>query len=332
MLIGFALVLLAGLFQGTFVLPMMLVRKWRWEQTWMTFSLLGMLVFNWTLGFLTVPEIGALAVVPARDIGLLVLFGAGWGVGAVLFGLGMERLGMSLGYPVIMGLIACLGTLIPLAVFFPGTLLAPKGLVLLGGAAVALLGIALCSVGGARRQAPAAGAVRRGVDAGGLGVAVLAGILSCFPNLGIAFGGPLVGAVAARGASEGAAANAVWVLFFTAGAVVNCLYCAWLMIARRPAPDYFGPEALRNLRLAALMAALWIGSFYLYGAGSSRLGPWGVVAGWPVFIAVSIGTGVGWGLRRGEWANAPARARVPRNWGLAGLFVAVLLIALSNRF
>jgi L-rhamnose-H+ transport protein len=77
----------------------------------MTFSLLGMLVFNWTLGFLTVPEIGALASVPARDIGVLVLFGAGWGVGAVLFGLGMERLGMSLGYPVIMGLIACMAAL-----------------------------------------------------------------------------------------------------------------------------------------------------------------------------------------------------------------------------
>jgi hypothetical protein len=43
---GFLLVLLAGLLQGTFILPMTLVRKWSWEHTWATFSLLGMIVFK----------------------------------------------------------------------------------------------------------------------------------------------------------------------------------------------------------------------------------------------------------------------------------------------
>ena len=333
MLSGFALVLVAGFFQGTFVLPMTLARKWRWEQIWITFSVLGMLAFNWTLGLLTIPGLmPVFASVPSWDITVLVLFGVGWGTGAVLFGLSMERLGMSLGYPIIMGLIACLGALIPLAVFFPGTLLAPKGLVLLAGTGVALLGIALCSIGGARRQ-PAAAATpgrRRADFAAALAMALLAGVLSCFPNLGMAFGGPVVRAATAQGASESAAANAVWVLIFTAGGLVNCAYCAGLILARKSAREYFGPETRRNLGLAALMAALWIGSFYLYGAASQRLGPWGLVAGWPLFISLSIGAGILWGLWRGEWDQAPARARRPRNWGLAALFVAVLMIALSN--
>jgi hypothetical protein len=122
------------------------------------------------------------------------------------------------------------------------------------------------------------------------------------------------------------------VLFFTAGGVVNCAYCAALMLAHRSGKEYWGRETGRNLGLAAIMAALWIGSFYLYGAGSKLLGPWGVVAGWPLFISLSIGVGMLLGLWRGEWEKAPRRAQLPRNWGLAALFAAVLAIALSNRF
>ena len=134
LLIGFVLVLLAALLQGTFVLPMTLVRQWSWEHTWATFSLLGMLVFNWIITLLLVPNIFAVyAASPARDLEVLALFGLGWGVGAILFGLGMDRLGMALGYPIIMGLIASLGALIPLLLFFPHSLLTPKGLVLLAG-------------------------------------------------------------------------------------------------------------------------------------------------------------------------------------------------------
>jgi L-rhamnose-H+ transport protein len=120
LLIGFLLVLLAALLQGTFVLPMTLVRQWSWEHTWAAFSLLGMFVFNWIITLLLVPNIFAVySASPVRDLAILALFGLGWGVGAVLFGLGIKRLGMALGYPIIMGLIASLGALIPLLLFFP---------------------------------------------------------------------------------------------------------------------------------------------------------------------------------------------------------------------
>ncbi|MDZ7724237.1 MAG: L-rhamnose/proton symporter RhaT [candidate division KSB1 bacterium] len=97
---GFSLVLIAGFFQGSFVLPMTLTRKWEWEHSWGTFSLFGMLIFNWLLAFLLIPEILTIyQSVESKDIITLILFGAGWGVGAILFGLGMDKLGMALGYP-----------------------------------------------------------------------------------------------------------------------------------------------------------------------------------------------------------------------------------------
>jgi L-rhamnose-H+ transport protein len=330
---GFLLVLLAGLLQGTFVLPMTLVRKWSWEHTWATFSLLGMFVFNWIITLLFVPNIFRVyAASSSRELCILALFGLGWGVGAVLFGLGMDRLGMALGYPIIMGLIASLGALIPLLVFFPETLLTTKGFILLAGTAVVIVGIVLCSIAGSRRN-PSEGkskSVQSSVFSTGLVIAVLAGILSCLPNVGMAFGKNVTHAAEVLGVSQASSGNTVWALLFTMGCIANLVYCLYLMISRKTLSQYWSQETPRNLGLAALMALMWIGSFYLYGAGAAKLGHWGVVAGWPLFISLSIVTGNIWGLWRGEWHGASISARRLLNFGLVVLIAAVIIVALSN--
>ena len=335
LLMGFLLVLLAALLQGTFVLPMTFVRQWSWEHTWATFSLLGMFAFNWIITLLLVPNIFAVySASPAKDLAVLALFGLGWGVGAVLFGLGMQRLGMALGYPIIMGLIASLGALIPLLLFFPQTLLTAKGLVLLAGTALVIFGIVLCSIAGSRR-APSEGkslATPSNAFKIGLTIAVLAGILSCLPNVGMAFGGNVINAAEALGISPGSSGNTVWALLFTLGFVANLAYCLYLMISKRTLGQYWNRETPRNLGLSAGMALMWIGSFYLYGAGAARLGRWGAVAGWPLFISLSIVMGNLWGLWRGEWQGAPALPRRRLNQGLLVLIVAVITVALSNSF
>jgi len=333
LLLGFSLVLVASFFQGTFVLPMTMTKRWQWEHTWATFSLLGMLIFNWILTFLFIPNILTIySSVASKDIFLLILFGAGWGIGAVLFGLAMDKLGMALGYPIIMGLIASLGALIPLVVFFPASLLSSKGLVLLAGTALVIAGIVLCSKAGSRKEPSneTASSTKTSSFAAGLTIAILAGVLSCFPNVGIAFGTNVIDKAKSTGVLDTFAGNAVWALFFTTGFVVNFSYCLLLMVKRRNLSGYFVSEKNKNLVLGVLMAAMWIGSFYLYGMSAAKLGKWGVVVGWPLFISLSILVGNLWGLWRGEWKGAPASARSLLNRGLIILFIAVITVALSN--
>jgi L-rhamnose-H+ transport protein len=333
---GFLLVLLAGLLQGTFILPMTLVRQWSWEHTWATFSLLGMLVFNWIITLLFIPNIFTVyGLSHSRDLVVLGLFGMGWGVGAVLFGLGMDRLGMALGYPIIMGLIASLGALIPLLVFFPQTLLTPKGLFLLAGTALVIFGIVLSSIGGSRRAPPSSDkskAAQSNSFTVGLAIAILAGVLSCLPNLGMAFGGNVISGAELLGVPQASSANTVWALLFTLGFVANLTYCMYLMVSKNTWGQYWNRETLRNVGLSVLMALMWIGSFYLYGAGAAKLGRWGVVVGWPLFISLSIFMGNIWGLWRGEWRGAPASARRLLNLGLLVLIAAVITVAVSNTF
>lgn len=331
---GFIVVLVAGFFQGTFILPMTMTRKWEWEHTWATFSLFGMLIFNWILTLIFLPNIISIYnSVPSNDILILILFGTGWGIGAILFGLGMDKLGMALGYPIIMGLIASLGALIPLVIFFPTSLLAAKGLVLLAGTALVIVGIILCSTAGTRKQEEKeVVTANSGSFTVGLIIAILAGVLSCLPNIGMAFGTNVINAAKELGISNTFAGNAVWALFFTMGFIVNFGYCTYLMIKRNNLKDYKSPETGRNIGLGMLMAFMWIGSFYLYGMSAGKLGKWGVIVGWPLFISLSIVVGNLWGIWRGEWKGAPAHARSLLNWGLLVLIFAVIVVAISNLF
>jgi L-rhamnose-H+ transport protein len=332
--LGFLLVLLAAFLQGTFFLPMTMVKGWSWEHTWGTFSLLGMFLFNWIIIFLLVPNIFAVyAASPTHDLGVLALFGMGWGIGAVLFGLAMDRLGMALGYPIIMGLIAGLGALIPLLFFSPPIPLAAKTLILLGTALV-IVGIVVCSIGGSRRTFSGSNATAGNSSSfkSGIVVAILAGLLSCLPNVGVAFGGNVIDAAAKLGVSASSSGNTVWALLFTSGCMVNTSYCLYLMASRKTFGLYFSRATPRDLGLSALMAAMWIGSFYFYGAGAARLGRFGIVIGWPLFISLSIAVGNIWGLWRGEWNESPKDARRLLNQGLAILIVAVVTLAISNLF
>jgi L-rhamnose-H+ transport protein len=331
--LGLAVVLFAGILQGTFILPMNYTRDWKWEHNWFVFSLLGMLVLNAIVGFAIIPVLFSIyAATPQSTLLILSTLGLGWGVGAILFGLGMERLGMSLGYPIIMGLIAVLGGLIPFVLFHPQDLFSRRGLIYLLGTVLAVIGILLCSSAAARRdreRASSATAAPANLLTGLL-IAVSAGILSSLPNLGISMSAQLTNAGASLGISPARAGNAVWVLFFSMGFTVNGAYCLWQMQRKAQLAALLRHATPHNIALIFGMAAMWIGSFYIYGLGTSLLGSTGTILAWPLFICTSILVGNFWGLRAGEWTAGTPAARRTLRAGMAILLLSVLVIALVN--
>src|SRR5690606_19362525 len=95
--IGFVLVVVAGLMQGSFILPMTMAKNWKWENIWFVFSLLGMVVLNLFLAWFFVNDLlETYSASASKDLIILGLFGFGWGLGAVFFGIGMDKLGMSI--------------------------------------------------------------------------------------------------------------------------------------------------------------------------------------------------------------------------------------------
>jgi L-rhamnose-H+ transport protein len=331
--LGLAVVLFAGILQGTFILPMNHTRDWKWEHNWFVFSLLGMFVLNAIIGFATIPALFSIyAGTPQSTLLILSALGLGWGIGAILFGLGMERLGMSLGYPIIMGLIAVLGGLIPFALFHPHDLLTRRGCIYLLGTILAIIGIIVCSSAAARRdrESSTSAATAPTNLLPGLLIAISAGILSSLPNLGISLSATLTKAGATLGVPTARAGNAVWVLFFSMGFLANGAYCLWQMQRKAQLATLLSRATPRNVALIFAMGAMWIGSFYIYGLGTSLLGSTGAILAWPLFICTSILIGNFWGLRAGEWTSSTPAARNTLRAGMAILLLSVIVIALVN--
>jgi L-rhamnose-H+ transport protein len=330
-LAGTLLAVVGGMIHGSFALPMKGLQKhWAWENIWLVYSLMAMICLPPLIAFGTVPSLGA--VYSGTSLTLLVLvavFGAGWGIGSTLFGLGISRIGMALGFAIILGMTSCLGALIPMMVLHPADLSTPNGHVLLMGLSVVLIGIVICARAGAlrdrdRETASPTGA--KGAFAAGFMICIVSGILSPMLNIGFNFGEPIQKAAAEHGAVLGMDANAIWVPAMAGGFLINAGYAVYLLFKNKTWGQFTsqGTTAWHWIG-SALMGVLWFGGMSIYGIGTAIMGPLGKVVAWPVFMCVVIVTANVNGLLSGEWKGAKTSS-IALAWGGIALLVLAIVV------
>jgi len=312
---GLVVVILAGVLNGSFAAPMKRVTGWQWENTWLVFAASGLLVLPWIITSATVPNVaGVYATASPSVLIKVLLFGLLWGVGATLFGLGISRVGMALGFALILGITASFGSLLPLAILHSDQLLTKRGLALITGTGVMLLGLVLLALAGrARERESQAGTGGRSGFALGLIICIFSGIFSSMLNFSFVFGDELRLHALRFGASTGMAANPIWALTVTGGFVANCIYCVYLLNRHRTWSAFREGSLVANWLLSISMGLLWFGGTLIYGVGATSLGALGGVVGWPIFMTIDIIAALFWGAVTGEWKGASRRALL-YNW------------------
>jgi len=336
---GYALVIAAGILQGAFILPMKATRKWAWENTWFVYSAAGYLVFPWLFVLLTIPHpLNVLATTSFHSLLLVELFGIGWGLGSLTFGLGVSRLGMALGFTIIIGLAATAGALIPMVVLFPEKLTQPQGLVTLLSLMLVLIGLGLGSWGGKLRErtqkaatgSPASGLEVHGSFAAGLAICIASGLLSASANLGFTFGAEYQRRAIEQGAAPSMAGNALWAPLTFPLFICSASYCVWLMKKNRTG----GLLTLQGTRhywaLATLMGFMWIAGFVVYAPGARLLGSLGTSVGWAVMMSTMVITANVLGFITGEWKGASRKALGLAVAGVAMLILAICVVGYAN--
>ena len=327
---GLGLTLVAGLLSGNCMLPMKFARRWQWENVWLVFSMVSLVILPWTLALTLTGHLGEIyGGLEPRQLALPFLLGAGWGIAQVLFGLSIARLGLALGYAIIIGLGSLGGTLVPL--FFKnrevlGTL---RGAWILAGLAVMVAGIAVSArAGGQREQGrkaePGAG------YALALAMAVFCGLLAPMINYSFAFGQDIAVRAIKLGVSPERAGYAVWPVTLAGGLLPNLAYCLYLLF-RKKTWGLFRGAWLPDAGHATLMAVLWMGAMSVYGVAAVYLGALGTSVGWGLFQIFMIMTANFGGVITGEWAGAPRSALRTLYAGLALLGVATVMLAAGNR-
>ncbi|HEY7855196.1 MAG TPA: L-rhamnose/proton symporter RhaT [Terriglobales bacterium] len=348
---GILVLVVAGITNGSFTLPMKFTRQWEWENTWLIYTIWALVIFPPVLTWLTVPGLGGVySQTPDAHhlIAIVALCGAGWGASQIFFGLAVEGVGIALAFSIILGLAAAVGSLVPLLRQHPDQIFQPLGLQVLAGVGLVLVGVGICALAGRRREAaqrtsmPQASAMKGAAAAAemaiarrpslwqGLGFCAISGVGSALVNIGFSEGQPLLDFAHTHGASAAWAPNAVWLPLMLAGGVPGLIYCGYLIAKNHTGNRFSRGGTASYWLLAGVMSLFWFGSTLLYGIGAGMLGNLGTVLGWPVFMSLIVITANVLGLLTGEWKGTggkPVRIMVS---GLAVLIAAIVVLSRAS--
>jgi L-rhamnose-H+ transport protein len=325
---GLVLVLFAGVMNGSFATPLKRIRGWKWEHSWLLWSVTGLLFVPAIAALATVPDLAAVyRTAGPQPVAIAAIFGFCWGISAVLFGLGVDRVGLAVGFGTIIGVSSALGALVPFLTLHGGSLATRSGVLLSSGIVLLLAGVVCCSIAGRLRDGSR---TKSSNMRSGVVICLLSGVGAPMINYALNFGSGITEAARQLGASETNALNAIWPIALGAAFVPNAFYCVLLM-RRNGNAALFRVGAAGNVVLASCMGILWMGSNLLYGYGSQLMGPLGLTLGWPIMMGSVILTANGWGGVTGEWKGAPAAARVWIALGVLALLAGIQVIAAAGR-
>lgn len=334
--VGLFWILVAGVTQGAFVLPMKFVRRWKWEHLWLAYSLIAFFFLPWLVAWATVPHLGVvLSSASTRIIWLTALFGLGWGAGSVFFGLGVDALGMALGFSMMTGIYTALGALVPMIVLTPDLIWTRNGILILAGNAITIVGVVVQAIAGDIRDKQASKVDVQSLSpkipfSAGLTICVLSGVLSGMLNFSYAFGKPIAETAQRFGATPANGLNALWLVALPAGGILNVAYCVYLMAHRKSWALLYRRTAPMDWLHAWVMSVLWTGSVIVYGWGADKLGRLGPSLGWSLWNALLIITTVVCGLLTREWEGAEQRSFRLLLAGIALLIVATAVLGLGG--
>lgn len=322
--LGFLTILVAGVMNGSFAVPMKWTRHWAWENIWLAWSLIALVLFPVLMVSLAIPH--SLSLYRQSDPAILAwvcLSGVAWGAGQVLFGLGIKRVGMALGFAIVIGLAAVVGSLLPLIMLGRSAGTRP-GWQLWVGILIVLMGVGLCSYAGSLKS-PERSASAANPQIGIL-ICAFAGVAGAMVNVGMVFGAPLLRFASSQRVASLEQANLVWLPLLAAGFLTTAVYCAWLLSKNGTWRLFAAPSSLSQWLFALIMAVCWFGSVELYGRAVPRLGALGPVLGWPIFLSSSIAAANLWGFATGEWRHVKQRPLRLMLAGIATLVVATFIL------
>ena len=270
-----------------------------------------------------------------------LLMGFLWGLAVVLFGVGVDMLGLALGTAIIMGLGTSVGSLVPLIGQHREQLWAPSGICTLAGVVLLTIAVVLFSTAGKKReqilkaragQAPVdSGLVRSGRFVGGLIVCILCGFLNPLINIAFAYGSEIQREAVKYGATATSAGNVVWLLVANAGFFPSLIY-SWYLLKRNRSWSTFRAGTGKYWLLPPVMGLMWISGTVMYGVGANAMGTLGPAIGWPVFLSTTVLAANSWGFFTGEWRGIHGRPLHLQAGGLVVLITAMFTLGWASRF
>jgi L-rhamnose-H+ transport protein len=320
------LVLLAGFFQGTFGLGM---KKFTpvWESYWFVFSISGLIVIPFIWAKILIPDVfGAISVLSIGTILYSILFGAMWGVSAILFGKAVNYVGVSLSFGLCMSTGATVGSLLPL-LQIENFSTRPSFPYIILGLVIMTLGIILITYAGNLRDKSQTSeeSNNSGIKKGiyfklGILFSVAAGIGAALQNLSFTSAAPAINAAVEQGVKPQSASLVAWIVVLFGGFIPNFTYSGYLLIKNKSWKVFINKKPAKIYLIGMVTGLCWFAALGVYGQSAAIMGEMGPVICWTMFLAISLIVSSFWGIRAGEWKGT----RLPFNILIIGNIVLII--------
>jgi L-rhamnose-H+ transport protein len=340
--LGLVLVVGAAAFNAAFAVPFRFRRHYEWENTWLLAMLFAMILLPlFTATFLLPQWPSAIAASGIPIVAKAAFFGFLWGMGCVTFAIGIDSIGISLGYAIIMGVVTAVGSTIPMLRKW-SQIPSDARVVILFGVGVCIAGVAICGKAGMERErgmnskSPSVAGLSSAEEIAaknlilGLTWCVLSGVLSAGNNLGFDFADRIAEQAQRLGAQPAFASLGRWIAVYWGGYLAVLIFCGAKMLRTGGWKKFVGPDSGHDAGLAALMGLLLFLSQMIYGIGAFYVGRLGTTVGFAVMVAGSLILANIFGFMLGEWKAASRPSLKVLFVGLATLIFAVIVLSYGN--
>jgi L-rhamnose-H+ transport protein len=344
---------IGGFASGSFYMPYKKVKGWSWESFWIVGGLFSWLIAPLIAAYITIPNFMEIIKASPSDV-LLKTYSMGllWGIGGLLYGLGVRYLGMSLGNSITLGFCSAFGALVP-AIYYNfvptngkvsiGDMFGSHGgqLVLLG-VLVCLIGIAICGYAGTLKEKDLneeqkKASIQEFNLPKGLLIATISGILSAFFNFGIEAGKSMANVAnetwKLTHQNEGDFLfqnNVVFVVVLWGGLTTNFIWCMYLNFKNKSFGDYTNQQTpvIKNILFCSLAGTAWFLQFFFYGMGESKMG--NGASSWILHMAFIILVSNMWGVLLKEWKGVSAKTKMAISIGIAVIIASIVIVGIGN--
>lgn len=339
---GTGLHAIGGISAASCYLPNTKTKGWSWGTFWLAQALFAWVVAPLLIGWLTVPDFwNILLNAPAKPFWMAFVLGGVYGFGGMSFGKAIQHIGYSLTYTLAIGISAVIGTLIPLLVFggLQDFFTKPGGTIVLVGMILSMLGVVICGWAGFKKEKDLDSEKLQ--QAGfnmmiGLGLTIVAGVLSGVFNLSLEYGQPIADIAASKGAGnfEG---NAKLVVSTSGCFVVNVIWYVIAGIRQKtlhellPGKGVSVALVIKNWMWSMLAGMLWCFQFFFYGLGHVKMGSF-QFASWVLHMSMLIFFSYIVGVLMKEWKQVKRPTYIVLVLGLLTLILSFCVTSYGSYY
>lgn len=322
--ISILLIILAGIINGSFVIPARYLKNFSTEKTWFYHSIIGVFMIPWLFMVACFPEsIKIYAELPLWVILSVLGTGLIFGAGQICFARSIDFLGIALAFTINIGLGLILGSLF--VVYFNHQWYSWKGILVSTAVLLILLSLILNYFSGKTDHRLSTASTRHQYLFGWI-LAIITGITSGLQNIGF-----VTISSYTKEITQNVNAFWIWPIFLTAATLPMLIgFYYRIKISQKSSLNIAEILHVKNLFLVIIMGLFFTGSLVLYSLGMHHLTLQTQIVGWPTLMLFIIASSQCWGLVYKEYILKINTKLIYRILGVLLLIISIILLASVN--